>query len=165
LLLVPTGDHLEEEVGVAGVVGEIADLVHDQETRARAVVAEAAVEAAGGVLGGEVEEELAGRDEEDGVPGEHGLVADVLRDHGLAEALVGDEDDVAGLGEEVETEGRLDGVAIEAFRPRPVEVRHRLEAAEAGPGEAALEPATGAVLLLGGGQMLEELGRAPAGLG
>ena len=40
-----------------------------------------------------------------------------------------------------QTEGRLDGVGIDAFRPRPVEVGHRLEATEAGTGEAALEPA------------------------
>ncbi len=73
--------------------------------------------------------------------GGHGLVSDVLRDDGLAEALVGDEDDVAGLGEEGETGGRLDGVGIDAFRPRPVEVGHRLEATEAGTGETALEPA------------------------
>ena len=89
--------------------------------------------------------------------GGHGLVSDVLRDDGLAEALVGDEDDVASFGEEVEAEGGLDGVAVDPLRPRPVEVRHGLEAPKARPGEAALEPAARAVLLLGGGQVLEEL--------
>src|SRR5439155_1105940 len=82
-----------------------------------------------------------GRDEEDGVAGAHGLVADVLRDHGLAEALVGDKDDVAGFGEEVEAERGLDGLAVDPFRPRPVEVGHGLEAPEARAGEAALEAA------------------------
>ena len=56
----PAADDLEEEVGVAAVVGELADFVHDQERRATPVVAEAAVEGTGRVLGREIQQELAG---------------------------------------------------------------------------------------------------------
>jgi hypothetical protein len=48
----PAADDLEEEIGVAAVVGEVADLIDDEEARAAGVVAQAAVEPAGGVLGG-----------------------------------------------------------------------------------------------------------------
>jgi hypothetical protein len=163
--LMPAADDLEEEVRVAAVVGQIPDLVHDQQRNLGAVEAQAAVEGAGGVLGGEVKQELAGGDEADGVAGEHGLVADVLGDHGLAEALVGDEHDVTGRGEEVEAQRGLDGIAIDPLGPGPVEVSDGLEAAEAGAGEAAFEAAAGALLLFLADDVFEELGDTPAVFG
>src|SRR5947209_14596432 len=63
LVLVATTHDLEEEVGVAVVEGEIADLVDAQETGAT-VVAESVLERACGFLGGEIEEHLGGGDEE-----------------------------------------------------------------------------------------------------
>jgi hypothetical protein len=83
-MFVPAAHHLDEKVGVAVVGGEVADLVAHEE-RWAAVVAEAAVESAGRVLGGEIEEEPGGGDEEDRVSGQNGIVGDVLGDHRLAE--------------------------------------------------------------------------------
>jgi len=56
--------------------------------------------------------------------------------------------DVATAVEEFEAEGGLDGVAVDALGPVPLIVGHRLEAADAAPGEAALETALGSVLAL-----------------
>jgi hypothetical protein len=91
--------------------------------------------------------------------------ADVLGNHRLAEALGGDEDDVAGVGEEVEMQDGLDGGAVDTLGPVPVEVAYGQEAAEAAAEQAAFEAAAGAFLLLEFGQVLEELGGAPAALG
>jgi hypothetical protein len=68
---------------------------------------------------------------------------------------------VARVGEEVEPEHGLDGGVVDAFGPRPVEVAHRGEAADAAAGEAAFEAATGAFLLLTLREMFQELGDAP----
>ena len=76
-LFVAPADDLVEQVGGVGVVGEVADLVDGEEQRAR-VGAESAFERAGGVLAVEIEEEVRRRDEERGVPGEDGLMDEVL---------------------------------------------------------------------------------------
>ncbi len=58
-----------------------------------------------------------------------------------------------------------DGGAVDALGPGPVEVAHGGEAAEAAAGQATLEAAARALLLLALDEMLEELGRAPAAFG
>jgi hypothetical protein len=83
----------------------------------------------------------------------------------VCQALGGDEDDVAGVGEEVQMQGGLDGGAVDALGPVPVEVAHGQEAADAATEQAAFEAAAGAFLLLELGEVLEELGGAPAALG
>jgi hypothetical protein len=88
-----------------------------------------------------------------------------LSDHRLAQALGCDEHDVARLGEEVEAEGGLHGGAVDAFGPGPVEVGHGGEAADAAAGQSAFEAAPGALLLLGFGEMFEELDDTPPALG
>jgi hypothetical protein len=88
---------------------------------------------------------------------EDGGVGDGLGDHRLAKALPRDQDDVARRGEEVEREDSLDGGAIDALGPGPVEVTHRGEAADA----AAQQAATRALLLFGLDEVLEELRGAP----
>src|SRR5712692_4627606 len=79
---------------------------------------------------------------------EDGLVRDVLGDHGLAEALGGDEDAIAPGGDEVEAERGLDGGAVDARGPRPVEGVHGGEAPEAAAQQrlrGALEAGRGAL--------------------
>ena len=49
-------------------------------------------------------EQRGGGAEQDGVAGQHGGVADVLGDHGLAQAVGADQNEIAGLGEEVQRE-------------------------------------------------------------
>jgi len=128
-------------------------------------VAEAALEAACRVLRGKVEQELSGGDEQDGVAGEHRLVRDVAGDHGLAQALRCDENDVARAVEEFEAERGLDGVAVDVLRPVPFVVGHRFEAADAAASKAPFEAALRAVLRLALGEELEDLDGAAALLG
>jgi len=66
LLLVAQAQALIDQVRVAIVVGEVADLIDDQHTDA-GVVFEPAVEGARGVLRREIEQQLRGGDEEDAV--------------------------------------------------------------------------------------------------
>ena len=160
-VLVAAADELEEEVGGAGVVGEVAELV-DDEQRGPRVVAEPAFEGAGGLLAVEVEEQVGGGGEEGGVASEDGLVGDVLGEHGLAEALGTDEDDVFAAGEEVEREDAFEDRAFEGGRPVPVPIGEGLEAPEACAGETALDAAALTVFELGGDEVFEQYGGAPA---
>jgi ClpP class serine protease len=91
------------------------------------------------LLGIEIEEEIGGRREEGRVALQNGLVDEVLGNERFAEALRADQDDVFGLGQEVEAEQALDERAIEGLGPVPFEVGDRLEAAETRALEAALE--------------------------
>jgi hypothetical protein len=92
-------------------------------------------------------------------------VDDVLSDHRLAETLRSDDHDVAGAVEEFETDRRIDGVAVDALGPGPVELGDRFEAAELTAFEAAVEAVLGALAKLGLRDMLEKLDRAPSALG
>ena len=94
--------------------------------------------------------------------GEDGLVGDVLGEHGLAEALGADEDDVLAAGEEVEGEDAFEGGAVEGGRPVPVPVGEGLEATQSGAGESALDATALSVFELGGDEVFEQHGRAPA---
>ena len=99
------------------------------------------------------------------MPREDRLVRDVLGDHRLAEALGGDQDEVAGLGQKLQAQGGLDGGAVEAFGPGPVKSVHRGEAAEAAAEEAPFETPAGPFLLLDVDEVLKELSGTPAALG
>ena len=160
-VLVAAADELEEEVGGASVVGEVSELI-DHEQRGAGVVAEAAFEGAGGLLSVEVEEEVGGGGEEGGVPGEDGLVGDVLGEHGLTQALRTDEDYVLAAGEEVEREDAFEGGTVQCGGPVRVPIGERFEASEACAGESALEAAALSVFEFGGDEVFEEHGGAPA---
>jgi hypothetical protein len=138
LLLVAARDDLKEQIGGVRVVAEIPDLVDGQHLRAR-VVTQPSFEAPRRLLGIEIEEEIGGRREEGRVALQNGLVDEVLGNERFAEALRADQDDVFGLGQEVEAEQALDERAIEGLGPVPFEVGDRLEAAETRALEAALE--------------------------
>jgi hypothetical protein len=88
-------------IGGAGVVGEVAQLVEDEEP-ALAVSSSGAAQAPGRLLAAEVEEELGGGGEEDVMARKHGPVRDVLSDHRSAEALGRDQNEGMGLGEELQ---------------------------------------------------------------
>src|SRR5277367_3806767 len=164
LLFVASADELEEQVGVSVVEGEVADLVEDEQSDV-GVVAQASLECARGLLCAEVEQSLCGGDEEDGAPGEDGVVGEILGNGGLAEAAGSDEDDVSGGGEEVQGEQGFDQGSVDGVGPVPVEVGDGLELLEATAGEAPLEASPGAIFVLESGNVLEQLGRSPALLG
>ena len=160
-VLVAAADDLEEEVGGVGIVGEVANLV-DGEQGGACIVAEAALEGAGGLLAIEIEQQVRGGDEARAVAGQDDLMDDVLGEHGLAEALGADQEDVLDAVEEVEGEDAVERGAVERGRPVPVPVGDRFEAAEAGGGEPAFDTAAPALLELGGDDVLEEHGGTPA---
>lgn len=63
---------------------------------------------------------------------------EVLREHGLADAVGADEDDVGGVAEEVELEELLDVALVDALRVLPVEFGEGLDRRELRVAEAAL---------------------------
>ncbi len=160
LPFVAAADDLEEQVGVATVIGEVADFVQGQDCRV-AVVTELGVQGAGGFLGAKVEEKLSRREEEDGVTGQDGLIGDILSDHGLAQALGGHQNEVAVLAQEVELQSGLDRLAIDLLGPAPVEVGHGFEAADLAAGQAPFQASPGAFRVLGFRDVLQELGGTP----
>jgi hypothetical protein len=99
------------------------------------------------------------------VAGEQRGMGDVLGDHRLAKALGRDEHDVARAVEEVELHRGLDGLAVDAARPVPIEVRERLEGPEPRATDATLEALLGPLARLGLGHVLEDLGGIPPPLG
>jgi hypothetical protein len=68
-----------------------------------------------------------------------GLVGDVFENHRLADAIGSDEHGIMAGLEEAEGEELVDGFAVDALRPGPIEVGHRLEGGDARAAEAALE--------------------------
>lgn len=75
LCLVASSDDLEEEVGIAVVVGEVPDLVDAQESR-HGVTAKSPGEGGGAVLCSEVREHVAGGGEAHGVAVDESVVGD-----------------------------------------------------------------------------------------
>ena len=88
---------------------------------------------------------LPGGGEQRRVPGQHRLVADVARAHRLAHAVGADQHDVAGVLDELQRHQLLDGAAVDALGPGPVEVGQRLEAPDVGLAQPALQAAAAAL--------------------
>jgi hypothetical protein len=131
LHVVASRDDLEEEVGIAVGVREIAHLVDAQKSRQR-VAPHSAPECGGALLRREIREHVAGAGDADGVALHERVVSEVAEDHALAHAVGADEDRVGTVVEEAQAEEFLDALAFDPLRPRPVEVRDRLEGADAG---------------------------------
>ena len=99
-------------------LGEVADLVDDEQMRA-GVMAQTAAQSRIAVECAEIAEQLAGAGEQHGVPAGESLVSDVLGDHRLADAVRPDEHDVGGIVEELERHQRVDGGAVATLAARP----------------------------------------------
>ena len=135
---VPAGDDLEEEVGVAVVVVEVSDLVDGEELRAGEAT-QSPGERCVGVLSGEFVEHVRGGGEAGGEAVEDAVVEEVFHQHGLADAVRSDEDDVGGVVDEGEREQLLDERAVDTLGPGPVEVGDGFEGADAGVGQTPFE--------------------------
>jgi len=138
---------LEQQVGVAVGIGEVADLVDEQHLRA-GVVVDAPAQSALAVLRGEVAEHGGCIGHQRGVPAQQALVQQVLCDRRLADAVAPDEYDVGGLFHEAERHQVRDGCAIADTGPLPVEVGDGLEGAEPGVAQPALQTAITSFALL-----------------
>src|SRR5262249_2833064 len=137
-LLVAARDELEEEVGVAVGVGEIADLLDDEEGRTY-VAAQAPAQCGIALERGEIAEHVTVGGEQHGMSGGGGLGGEVLGAHRLARAVGRDQDDVAWLLEELERHQRLDRPTIALPGPSPIEVAQGLEGSDMGLCQAPLE--------------------------
>ena len=118
---VPARDDLEEEVGVAVVVVEVAHLI-DREKLRSGEAAQPPGKGCVGVLGGEFMEHVRGGGESGGEAVEDGVMEEVFDQHRLADSVRTDEDDVGGVVDEGEGEQLLDEEAVDALGPGPVEV-------------------------------------------
>jgi len=155
---VAAGDDLEEQVGVAGVIGEIAELVEDEQLWL-AEDSELALQACRSVLVGEGIEHFGGGEEADGGAGEDGLMSEIAGDERLADAVGSDEDDVGSGVEPFESEEIFDLIAIDLGGPGPVEIGERFEGADACPAQPSFE-ASFCALLLFPGEKLRQPGLA-----
>ncbi len=118
-------------------IGEISDLVDHQQLRT-GIVAQTAAQGGVAVKRAEIAQQLAGAGEQDGMSLDQRLMGDVLRDRRLADAVRPDENDVGGVLEELKRHQRVNGGAVAAFGPAPVEVAQRLEAANMGGAQSSL---------------------------
>jgi len=147
LVLIAARDQFEHQVGVSVGVRQVPDLVDRQELRT-GIVVQAATQRGIAVQGSKVAEELARGGEQRGLTGDQRLMRDVLRQHGFPGAVLADQDDIGGILEEVERHQGLDGGAVAALRPVPVEVAERFEAADLRRLQPPLQTAAGPFLFL-----------------
>jgi hypothetical protein len=121
---------LVQEVGVTSVVAQVAYLVDREELGVS--VALQAIFAGGAIDRGEVVEHRRCGDEAHGVAACDRLVGEVLGDHGLADSVGTNDDDVVELVDEREVEEALHLATVDLRRVLPVEVGDRLEGADLG---------------------------------
>ncbi len=148
-------DDVVEEVGGVFVVGEIAELIDAKQPGAKVLSQTLASEL--GRIGVELVEHVGSGTNEHGVTFENGLVRDVFEDHGFAESVGAEHDEVASLAEEVEGQCRLDGAAVDPLGPVPVEVGDGFETADHGKFETALETPSHLVVDFDAGELFEDL--------
>ena len=87
-------------------------------------------------------EHVGGHGEASGVAVEDGVMDDVLREHGFADAVGSEEHDVDGIVDEGEREELVDELAVDGLGPLPIEVGGGFEGADARIGESPFERAS-----------------------
>ena len=105
----------------------------------------------------EVGEHVAGRGEADGVATRDRMMGDVLDDHRLADAVWPDEHAVMAGLQKSEAEELVDRLSVDLLWPRPIEVDHGLDGADAGVPQTPLEPALLPLALLDGEDLLQAM--------
>ena len=80
----------------------------------------------------------------------------------LPSPLRADQDQVAGLGEEVQRQRAFDDIAFDLGGPRPIEVGHGFELLDLGKAQPPFQAAVGAFGGFGLRQMFQNLARRPA---
>ena len=105
LAFVTAVDDFVEQVGGLVVEGQVADLIDAQQ--ADVGVGAQLAAAAFRSLAVQFFQQRRSGTKQHGIAGEHGSVTDVLGDHGLAQTVAADQDQIAGLGEEVQASARV----------------------------------------------------------
>ncbi len=136
--LVSAGDDHEEQVSGARVVAEIPHLVDAKQLRTR-VVTKSVLKGVRRLALGQIGKQSARGGKQSRNAVQNRLVTEILRQHGLADAIGTEEDQILCLRDEVETEGLLQRISVDALGPRPVEVREGSEAAQVCSGNATLQ--------------------------
>src|SRR5215467_799014 len=130
-------------------VGEVSDLIDDEETGS-GVVAQTAAEGGVAVERGEIAEHVAGGGEQHGMAVHECLVSDIFGDQRFANAVGPNQNEVGGVFEEVEGHQPFDGRPITALGPGPVELAQVFEAADVSLTQAPFQASASALLLLPG---------------
>jgi hypothetical protein len=139
-VFVAAGDDVKQQIRVTVAIGEVAELVNDQHI-GPGVVLQSTAQGVVAVLCGEIAEHLGGVDEQRAMALEHGVVGDVLGDHGLADPVGSDEDEVRGIVDEAQAHQRREARLIAVLGPLPVEVGQRFEAADVRGAQATFQTA------------------------
>jgi hypothetical protein len=162
---VPVVDDVEQDVGGVGAVGQVADLVDDQQVGA-GVGGQGLAQLGLAARPGQVVDQLSGGGEACCEAVLDGAVADGDGQVGLATAGLAEEDQVAPLGDQLRSQvGPQQGEA-QAGLEGEVEVLDGLQVGEAGLADLALHTCVASVGDLLGEQDGEQLAGAPAlGLG
>src|SRR5579864_4104514 len=113
----------------------------------------------------QIGEDVGGGAKQDTVAGLQGGISDILGDHGFAQTIGTQEDEVAGFGDEVQGESAFDGGAVDFLGPVPIEVGHGTKATDASQPQTSLQGAAGAFAQFGTGQLFQDQLRRPARLG
>src|SRR5262252_1433514 len=152
-LVAPT-DYLEEQVSTEFIDRQIAELI-DNKQAGLEVATNLALQAAGGLRGGQRIDDVDGSGEEHGVAADAGGMAKGDGAVGFAEANGTYKHGVGVGSDEGQAEQVLDLRAVDLLWPAPLEVLHRLEDGEAGLSDAPLDGAG----LASGGLTLDQLGQ------
>ena len=84
-------------------------------------------------------------------------MSDVFEEHGFAESVGAEDEEVSALSDELETECGLDESAVDFLGPVPIKIGEGLEPADLGALEPAFEASAGFVVGLDAGEKLELL--------
>jgi hypothetical protein len=152
--LVAGRDQVEDQVGGAGVEGDVADLVDDQQ-RDPGQAAQFGLEAVAVVGAGQAHHPVRGGGEGDLVPGLGGADGEGDRQVGLAGAGWAEQDDVGLGGDEVGHPEVDDQFAIQVRGVGEVELLQGLDRGKAGPAD----PGLGAVCFAGGDLAAQDRGQ------
>ena len=128
-LLVPAVNNLVEKVRGIVVIGKICELVHAEQMRAGIGLDPAPPQLWGVAL--QVLDELCGGAKQDGVSGHHSRIGDVFGDHGLAQAVTAQQDQIAFFLDEIQGEGAFNHIALDFLGPVPIEVGDGFETTDA----------------------------------
>ena len=163
--VIALGHDVVEDVGRVGTVGQVADLVADQDVRCD-VAGERIGEPTLARGDGEVLDELGGGDEEGVEAVLDRAVADGDGDVGLAAAGLAVKDERAAVGDEVGRQRRAEQRELDGALVGEVEVVDGLEEGEAAAAGDALDAGLGAMSDFLGDQQGQEVAAAPLlGLG
>ena len=154
-MLVTLIDDVVEEIGGVLVIGEISELIDGKKFWAKVLSKTSPTELRGITV--EIVEKFGDGLDEYGVAFEQSLVSDVFEEHGFAESVGAEDEEVSAVSDELKAQGGLNESAVDFLGPVPIEVGEGLEPANLGALEPAFEASAGFIVGLDAGEKLELL--------